>query len=558
MIETQANIRTDIGTPRTKRLPSGKTLNYRVDGNWAFKNIRYPRHAMDDPDWEADPGCRFPFDPYLQELGTTWFAQSNSLRWGYDIDAVWGHKGGHGLSDSELQTIRSAVESVEYVELRRSTSGKGLHLYILASGVAVANHTQHAAVGRALLGKLCLDAGLDFAPQVDCVGGNMWIWSRRATLENRGFELLKAASRVLTPDDLPRNWRDHLDVMKRKRARIRVPSGEEDQVAEFATKTTLDEEHKRIFDAYRQTEFVLIHNPDFGCWYGHTKGFATVHETLRLKGFFKTNTEATEPDVPNCYVFLRPNGTLFIVRFKTQDEDPSWGKTAKGERCCLYNRPIDLKTACQAVGGVWIGGGACTCHTSAQAAQLAAMFGFTLPPLASDRPVNFKYQDAYTIAAETKQLAGEVVKGWGIGFRKLVVTFEVEPTPEAEHDYDSVARHVVTAERENAGWLMLTDAKEWTFEPKDTVLDRVCHRFGVPGKYRSPVAGEIAGNPYRLVNEPYQPEFLPGRQWNKFGASLPSPRTMAAVIPITTRFCDTSERDLTTPLGPTVGAMIMG
>ena len=32
--------------------------------------------------------------------------------------------------------------------------------------------------------------------------------------------------------------------------------------------------------------------------------------------------------------------------------------------------------------------------------------------------------------------------------------------------------------------------------------------------------GQIAGNPYALVNEPFQPEFPGGRTWNKFGAQL--------------------------------------
>ena len=38
-IETQVNIRTDIGEPRSRKLPNGKTFNYRVDGNTAFTNI---------------------------------------------------------------------------------------------------------------------------------------------------------------------------------------------------------------------------------------------------------------------------------------------------------------------------------------------------------------------------------------------------------------------------------------------------------------------------------------------------------------------------------------
>ena len=145
-----------------------------------------------------------------------------------------GAQGGRALTNAQLDKVRLAVEPIDYAELRRSTRGKGLHLYLLLMDVLVGNHTEQAALARALLGMLCHDAGLDFAPLFDCLGSNMWIWSRRATLENRGFELLKPATRVLTPDDLPRNWRDHLEVVTSRRTRVFVPGVDEDSFSETA------------------------------------------------------------------------------------------------------------------------------------------------------------------------------------------------------------------------------------------------------------------------------------------------------------------------------------
>ncbi len=147
---------------------------------------------------------------------------------------------------------------------------------------------------------------------------------------------------------------------------------------------------------------------------------------------------------------------FFVVRFQTQDEHDSWGRTAKGERCCYYNR-LDLRTACRIVKGVWTGK-ACTCHSHAQAKKLAAMSGFDLPALESDRAITLHYADAHTIAAETIQVKGEKVNGWGLGYRKLAVTFEVEPLRRPEQDYDSEVHHVVTAEKENAGHLIAPTA----------------------------------------------------------------------------------------------------
>lgn len=514
--EIQCNIRTDIGQPKTLVRPGKRPFRFRVDGSVRFWNVRYPRNPRDDPDWDYAPGFHFPFT-YFEEIGTTGYSQTGNQAYGFDLDAVWGHK--KGLSDDRLKEICDKSKPIDYVELRRSTRGKGIHGWIYGEGIIEANHAEHAAIGRALLGKWCLDAGLDFAPEVDVVGSNIWIASRRATPENRGYEVLQPSRRIITPDDVPPNWPDHLAVVKKKRARVRVLGGDDDQCAEWATSTVMDDEHRRIIAAYEKTGYTLVYNPDLRCWYAHTAGFAIVHQKLRLKGFYATDSKNENPGDPNCYVFLRPNGAFFIVRFNSQTEHPSWGRTAteKREACCLYNHPVTLHTACDVVGGVWMGD-ACTCANLQQATQLAAMFGFTLPPLENDRPVNFKYIDCHTILAETAQVKGETVVGWGLGYRKLALTFEAE-RPKVFQDYDSVARHLVT-EKENAGWCMKTESGEWNFEPKDTVMDRVCDKFGIPSRDRAPIAGQIAATPYMLVNEPYQPEFLPGRKMNKFGAQL--------------------------------------
>ncbi|HEY4761932.1 MAG TPA: primase-helicase family protein [Thermoguttaceae bacterium] len=512
-VEWQGNIRTDLG----KAMKRDDGSKYRTHDGIDFWNIRHPHNAKDKPNWEYDPGWQFPPEVYLQEVGTTGFTRSGNQAYGIDLDSVWGH--GKGLTDERLQQIYIALEPIDYVELRRSTQGKGIHARIHATGVEETNHAEHQARGRALLGQLCLDAGLDFVADCDVVGGNIWFHSRRATDSNRGFELLKPAKRILTPADMPPNWPDHLDVVRKKRNRVRVLGGDEDQCAEWSQNVAMDDEHKRIIEEYKKTGYILIYNPDLKMWHGHTAALAKVFKVLKLKGFYETDTKDTDPTTPNCYFFLRPRGVLFVVRLNSQTEHWSWGHTdtEKREACCYYNTPIDLHTACKAVGGVWMGD-ACTCHNLEQATKLAEMFGYKLPPLANDRPINFKYADGHTILAETVQVKGETIKDWGIGYRKLATTFEAECQP-TRNDYDSVARHVVT-EKENAGWFMRTDDGEWNCENKDTVLDRVCDEFDIKPKMRPYIAGRIAATPYLLVNEPYSPEFLPGRKMNKFGAQL--------------------------------------
>jgi len=517
-IEWHANPRTDRGVAIVEEREGKKPFKFRRYDGIDFWPIRYPRDAKNNPDWDHDPNSSFPFEVCLQEVGTTGFAREGEIQWVYDIDSVFGH--GKGLTDDQIAEIEKAVEPIDYVAVRRSTGGKGRHIYIRAAGIQLANHTEHAALGRAHLGQTCLDAGLNFAPGVDVCGGNTWFASRRATLENRGFELLKPATRILTPADLPANWRDHLEVVAKKRSRVRVLGADENQCAEWSQNVAADETHDRIFEDYKKTGYVLTYIPDWEMWHGHTGGLKKVFQNLGLKGYFDTDTKDTDPNIPNCYWFLRPDGVLFVVRFNCQKEHWSWGNTEKQEACCLYNVPIDLETACKVVGGIW-GGDFCTCPTLEQAKRLAQLFNFELPPLQTDRAVNFRHTDPRTIIAETTQIKGETVTGWALAYRKLVVTFPTERRiVKHGQEYDSFARHLITTERRNGGWVYKTTEGAWVWDTKDTVFDRLGNKFGIPSKNRSFVMGGIASNPYTLVNEPLQPEFLPGRRMNQFGAQF--------------------------------------
>ena len=105
-----------------------------------------------------------------------------------------------------------------------STGGSGIHLYVYAdeAGIPTENHTVHSALARCILGMASSETGFDFASQIDACGGNMWAWHRKMTKENEGLKLLKAATKVLGEADLPANWRDHIEVVTRRRSKIRV------------------------------------------------------------------------------------------------------------------------------------------------------------------------------------------------------------------------------------------------------------------------------------------------------------------------------------------------
>ena len=159
---------------------------------------------------------------------------------GFDFDAITGHAA--GISDEELNRVREAAQATPYArDIGRSTGGAGLHLYVHLDCIPTANHTEHAAVARAVMAKMSRDAGFDFKGNVDCVGGILWIWSRRATAENGGLTCIKAATQVLTESDIG-EWRDsRVKPSQPVRPAVPVRSAIEE-----------DEDHKRIIAAYRQ------------------------------------------------------------------------------------------------------------------------------------------------------------------------------------------------------------------------------------------------------------------------------------------------------------------
>jgi len=167
---------------------------------------------------------------------------------------------------------------------------------------------------RCILSMMSSATGFDFASQVDVCGGNMWIWHRKATKENGGLALIKAATQELTAADLPTNWRDHIEVVTRRRAKIRlgaVPAGQEDPFDTLASSrrsVPLDDSHKAVIEE-------LIRS---GFFYGLGAGLpppANAHQSayrsysitrrsgpvLKLKGYFTTLSEGRDPGTCNCF-----------------------------------------------------------------------------------------------------------------------------------------------------------------------------------------------------------------------------------------------------------------
>ena len=359
--------------------------------------------------------------------GSDW--EHRCSKWvGFDLDSIAGGHDG-GLTTEQLEEARAALEALPYIEFRRSTRGGGYHAYVHVADIATENHSVHAVLAKAILGKVSTDTGRNFAADVDAFGAILFIWSARASDEKRSYELLKPSSQTLTEAELP-DWRAAVLPPRVRKKRGTTDVGDDalgegasdswDELCSSFTVVKKDADHNKILDEYQSRGWPLAWVADENCYHMHTAGLAEVHEALKLRGVFKTTSPGGDKTRPNCFAFVRPEGAFFIVRFQTPTEAPGWSATADGKPCILFNAVPDLRTACLAAGAVE-GSGLYTFSRVSQAKEAAALLGFQLPDL-EERSLNFSVQKGKVVAvAERKKK--ETPPGWATTDRRLSVSF---------------------------------------------------------------------------------------------------------------------------------------
>lgn len=337
-MEVQVKVRSSNGKP-----VEGKRNTWVRDGQ-EFWNIRCPKGAMSEPTWR-DYELNWSLSEHAEAVGMTgWDWENRCSRWVcFDFDAITGHAPGIGVSDDQLMAIREAAWDVPYVQVRKSTRGGGFHFYVFFSvfsygqwiddGIPCENHTLHAALARTILAKLSMEANFNFAGAIDACGGNMWVWHRDACLHNEGLALIKDNTSILTQDDLPPNWRDHVDVVTRKRAKIKLAGVPDSQAEEFdalasgRNNVALDDNHNLLIQRIHELGYTAVWVPEFNLLQTHTCGFKDVFERHReeYSGFYETSSEASDPGEPNCLA----GGTKVITREGVKDIKSLAGKTVE-------------------------------------------------------------------------------------------------------------------------------------------------------------------------------------------------------------------------------------
>jgi len=527
-METQVNVVAGDGEP-----VAGKKSTW-TNGSDTWHSIRIPKNAATDPTWE-DYKVGYPFDLYAEGIGMTgweWKARV-SRHFGYDFDALTGHAQGVGIDDDQLEKVKQAACALPYVEVRRSTGGDGIHLYVYLddAGVPTANHTEHAALARCILGMMSAEVGFDFASAIDACGHVMWIWHRKLSAENHGLEVIKPATKHLSLADLPKNWRDHIEVVKGRRSKIRVNEIAEDDQDPFETLASsrkiipLDDSHKAQIEALMRSGATTLWVADHHLLQTHTTALRKLLDeegkVLKLVGVFKTISQGRDPNTPNCFLFPLPNGAWRVYRFSPGiAEADTWTQDGQGWTTCYFNRYPDLETACTLFGGVEREEGGYVFSSADAAIQAAKTLGedLALPNDIDDRKVTLKaHKDGRLVVEIERKKNEDPIEGWDDKRGKYVRIFKVQTDPKDDdeldfNEFDHIIRAVETAAVEHAGWVMKKE-KEWVRHPASNVK-MLLQSLNHPKAEAEAIMGAAAARGWRLVNLPFREEYPGGRQWN--------------------------------------------
>ena len=531
-MEVQVNVAQD-GGDRVEGIFQGRKWTAWTDGHQTWKSFRIPFNANTKPHY-TDIDIKFNLDEHCEGIGMTgWNWVKKQSQWvAYDFDAIVGHSEKHEatLSEAQIEEVTKAACEIPWVTVRKSTSGNGLHLYVLVDRVATVNHTEHAALARSILSKMSATTGFDFNAKVDACGANIWVWHRRQTAE--GYEIIKQGS-VLT--DIPINWRDHIAVTKGQSTRT-APGfvgekdlGSFDQLCGSMARVPLDEQHKALFEYLDSVSAMWWFNQDHHMMVCHTYDLLKAHESLGMRGIYTTNSTGARQGVDqNAYGFPLRNGAWVIRRhIQGVAETNTWDQDNSGWTRCYLNRDPDLAVACKTYGGLENAKGQYVFDKAEMAVQAAEAMGIHMdvPQWALHRRTTIqKRRDGKLIiemVRETNDISIEMGAAGFIEERNHWQTVSgLVPTSYEQElgNFDDVIRHLSSASGFDAGWVFQADAK-WKIEPL-AHLKMVLKSLGNTAKESDLILGQAVIKAWNLVNHPFKAEYPGDRVWNRDSAQF--------------------------------------
>lgn len=512
----------------------GKNARAYTNGLIEWGPIRIPKHANSEPEFNTDARLRWPLSDYAAGIGMTGYnwVQRKSVFVAFDFDSVVGHK--EGLTSDQLEEVRELSCQIPWVSLLRSTSGNGYHVYVFLEDVYdIQNHTEHAAVARAIMGKMSALTGFDFSCKVDTLGGNMWAWHREKYNPLRGFELLRRGEN-LHVSDLPSNWREHISVVKRRSSRtaVRVKGFEHEteDVSSFASRKItipLDDDHRSLIQSLDSTQSWW--DPDHHLLITHTSLLKERYLERGMKGLFDTVATGKQKDQDhNCFCSPAANGAWTVRRYgKGIEETATWFQDSNGWTTCWLNRDPDLRTAMSAYGGMESEKRGYIFPEANNLMKMLELFqlNITMPEYIARREASVRERQDGKLIIKVNAATDDTptsMPGWERTkdkmWTKIVFPQGKAPTQRDVGNFDDLVRHLVTEAGNDAGW-MYNSSGSWKTEPL-AHLKLALKAQGYTLNDIEAIVGTAVQNPWTIVHRPFEAEYPGGREWNMKGTQF--------------------------------------
>lgn len=545
-MECQVNVAQDGGTLVEDEY-RGRMWRGWTDGQTTWKSFRIPRNADSDPEFDD---TRMSFDlTHAEGIGMTgWNWKTRESHWvAFDFDAILGHKSAHErkMTESELEHVKNLASEIPWVTVRKSASGRGLHLYVfLEPRIHTRNHSEHAALARAILGQMSAFAGFDFGGRVDICGQNMWVYHRKAKGTD-GLSLIKSG---IPLDHIPPNWQDHIKVVTGHSKR-NLPSFFKDidafeassiqtdaenlflELTGQSVKIPLDDEHKRLIKWLEENRTQGWWDSDHHMLVTHTFHLKRAHMELNLRGIFETKAAGTEtPNDHNCFLFPLRRGAWTVRRYSLGvEEAATWDQDSRGWTRCYYNCDPTLASVARSNGGLESKTGSFVFGEAEQALETVKNLGANIPSL----PTGLRTQRAslkehkdgrifVEIEGDRNQVAAQDMKGWLHDKGKWTRFFNVTksaPIETAEtFNHDDLIRHLITETNTDYGWA-IKDVNGWRMEPLIHISTSL-QAMDLSPKEVKTILGSSVIKCWKLVNKPFQPEYPGNREWNRDAAQF--------------------------------------
>jgi len=492
--------------------PSG--LMYTNDKE-TWYSFRIPKNAATFPEYSDTP-MNYDLAAHAEAIGMTgWnWAEKRSIFVAFDFDSIVGHS--QGLSLNELEEIKERASMIPWVTVRKSTSGSGIHLYVfLDFHEPVVNHTEHAALARAILNKMSSEAGFNFSAKVDVCGGVMWSWARKMEGTD-GLTIIKQGEKL---SEIPANWQKQVPVIQKKTTRV-ILNNEDDYFLSERRHIPLDETHKKIIKALDNT--MSWWDADRNLLVTHTATLKQIHEELGLKGIFNTISE-TEPGVDhNCFCVPLSNGAFVVYRFQNVEEHETWFRDSRGVCYTYLNREPTLRILAKKYHGVEREKGGFIFDDAKTAIMVLEPLGvtFDLPEaLLTRQTIVQEHKDGRLIVKIQRDDRDLPLTGWELAKDKmwtrifsLIYKTPVDTIPRASMVNDTI-RHVVDQAGHDAGWV-ISAGGSWHEEPLIHVKAALKSQ-GYGPKEIDNFIGTSVTECWTEVNKPFQPEYPGNREWNR-------------------------------------------